>query len=139
MNGEWIRLFRSLSHLHTLDVAVHEVSDEFFSVLADSLPNLRLLGMTMSGERVAATDAAFLSLARLAKLESVVLFFQQETEDVSEESMLKLVTGPSQATLEVIRIDNENNDSHEKFEECVGEMMDMDRLQIGEIFGCAID
>ena len=39
--------------------------------------------------------------------------------------MLQLLTGPSQATLQVINIDNDSNDGQEKLAASVGQMMNM--------------
>ena len=145
-SNEWIHLFQSATLIESLDVVINEISDEVFQVIATSLRHIKNLKLTLTGERVAATNAAFQSLTTILGLQSVDLFFHQEKEDVSLEVMLAFCEGPSNHTLEMIRIDRDDycgdNEYYEKFDDCIPTMMQMVeqlRLQCGEIFGSHID
>ena len=142
-NSDWIKLLSSCPALVELDVSVHEISEEVFAAIGERLTQLRILRMKLTGKRIAATDAAFRSLTRLEKLEEVDLFFDQREENVSPEVMEAFVTGPSQASFRVIRVDHANEENYDyKFAEVGGFLMDMAHehaLQDGSIFGEATD
>ena len=142
-NGEWIKMMHACPQLLELDVFVHEISEKVFATIGERLTQLRILRMKLTGKRIAATDAAFRSLTRLEKLEEVDLFFDQREENVSPEVMEAFVTGPSQASFRVIRVDHANEENYDyKFAEVGGFLMDMAHehaLQDGSIFGEATD
>ena len=144
-NSEWIDLFRSATLIKSLDVVINEISDEVFHVIATSLSHITNLKMTLTGERIAATYAAFQSLTTIVGLNSVDLFFDQPKEDVSVEVMLAFCEGPSYHKLEMIRIDhrhdNWDKEDNHKFDDCIPTMREFVkfRLQRGEMFGSYIN
>ena len=136
-------MMHACPQLLELDVFVHEISEKVFATIGERLTQLRILRMKLTGERIAATDAAFRSLTRLGKLQTVELIFDQNEEDVSVETIVAFLSGPSKTSFRVVRLVYADGDvCTDKFadvSDLMDDMMQDYSFQDGDIFGETTD